>query len=69
MNDFQVEDEIVITGCASSPIRYYKNLKATIATVSIDAIKVWADIDGETHKIWFPRNEIHDVHLLQREES
>lgn len=43
-------DEIIITGQAIEPNEFFENLKATIATVSDDAIKVW----GNDEKIWFP---------------
>jgi hypothetical protein len=57
--DLHPDDEIILTGTATSPPRRYVNLHAVVATVSLDAVKVWPlDEDG---KVWFPWDQIEEV--------
>lgn len=66
-------DEVLLTGRACSPQHFFRNLKATVATVSTEggpAIKVWPhdgypDPDG-TGKIWFLWQDIDAVEVIEK---
>lgn len=68
INDLREWDTVIVTGQASSPIKTYNQLKATIATISENHIKVWPEIQDEDGKIWFDFNQCQ-VTFIDRDEE
>lgn len=71
-------DEVLISGQASSPVQHFDKILAVVATVSPDDgagegdyLKVWPQDDRLVPggKVWFPRNQVTECHLILPQEN